>query len=156
RLGHRHAAGGSDAAAAGRGAEADRGRVADHRADAFERHAEHLGDHQRHRGARAADIGVPLGDRDRAVLVDVAGRARLAAGIVPVARGDAAALAGLQWRVEVLASAGRLQRLLVPDIDPGRAVRRLGALLGAVDLAQFERIDAELAGELVDAAFDRE
>src|SRR5204863_10168983 len=40
-------------------------------------------------------------------------------------------------------------------VNPGRTVRRLGAFLGAVDLAQFERIDAELPGELGDAAFDR-
>ncbi len=56
----------------------------------------------------------------------------------------------------MLAGARRLQGLLIADIDPGRTVRRLGALLGAVDLAQFERIDPELAGELINTAFDRE
>src|SRR5258708_23229956 len=99
---------------------------------------------------------MPLGDRDRALLVDVASRARFTAGIVPIARGDAASLAGPERRFEVLAGARCFQRLLIADIDPGRTVRRLGAFLGAVDLAQFKRIDAELAGELVDTAFDRE
>src|SRR4029077_2398125 len=146
RLRHRHTPCKGDAAAAGRGAEADRRRVADYRADILEWNAEDLGHHQRHPGARAADIGVSLGDGDRAVLVDVAGRTRFTAGIVPVARGDAASLAGPERRLEVLAGLGCLQGLLVADIDPGRTVRRLGALLGAVDLAQFERIDAEFAG----------
>ena len=77
RLGHRHAGRESDAAAAGQDAEADRSGVGDDRADLLVRDAEHLGRHHRHRGARAADIGVALDDADGAVLVDVHGGARL-------------------------------------------------------------------------------
>src|SRR5690348_16575700 len=90
RLRYRHATCESDAAAAGRSAEADRGRVTDDGADALERNAEHFGHHQCHRGTRTADIGMALRDGDGAVLVDMAGGARFTAGIVPIARGDAA------------------------------------------------------------------
>ena len=55
----------------------------------------------------------------------------------------------------MLAGVGRLDRLLIADIDPGRAVHRLAAVAGAVDLAHRERVDAELTGEFVDAALDR-
>src|SRR5205814_8695634 len=103
-----------------------------------------------------ADIGVPFSPRDRAVLVDVTGRARFTASIVPVARGDAASLIGPERRLQMFAGLRRLQGLLVADIDPSRTVRRLGALLGAVDLAQFERVDLQLASQLIDTAFDRE
>ena len=99
---------------------------------------------------------MPFGDRDGAVFVDVAGCARFTAGVVPIARGDAAALIGAERRLQVLGRPGGFQRLLIADIDPGRTVRRLGALLGTVDLAQFERLDLQLMRQLVDAAFDRE
>ena len=49
---------------------------------------------------------------------------------------------------------GGLDSLHVTDVVPGRAVRRLGTVFGAVDLAHLERVDAELARQLVDAAFD--
>ena len=48
------------------------------------------------------------------------------------------------------------ERLLIADIDPGRSVRCLGAVLGPVHLAQPQRVDLELARQLVHAAFDRE
>src|SRR5205085_4834315 len=56
----------------------------------------------------------------------------------------------------MLARPGRLERLLVADIDPGRTVRRLGALLGTVDFANFERVDLQGMRQLIDTAFDRE
>ncbi len=51
---------------------------------------------------------------------------------------------------------GRVDGLGITDIDVGRSVRRLGAVPGGVFLAQQQRVDAELAGELVEAAFDAE
>src|SRR6516162_5212297 len=156
RLRHGHAAGESDTAPARRGAKADRRRVADDRTDSFERNAEHLGHHHRHRSARAADVGMALGYRNRAVLVDVAGGTRLSAGIVPVAGGDATALIGAERHAQLRVRFRGLDGLHIADVVPGRAVRRFGAVLGAVDLAHLERVDAELAGQLVDAAFDPE
>src|SRR5215471_164456 len=94
-----------------------------------------------------------LGHRDGAVLVDVASRTRLAAGIVPVAGGDAATLIGAERYTQLGMRLCGFDRLHIADIVPGRAVCRLGAVLGAVDLAHPERIDAEFAGQLVDAAF---
>ena len=47
-LRHRHPASEGNAAAAGRGTEADRGRVADHRPDVLERNAQYLRHHHRH------------------------------------------------------------------------------------------------------------
>src|SRR4249920_355292 len=124
RLRHRHAAGEGNAAATGGGAEPDRGRIANYRPDVLERDVQHLRDHHRHRGARAADIGMAPRDGDRAVLVDVHRRTRFAAGIVPVARGNAASLVGLQRDLHVLAGTRGLQRLLIADIDPRNTVRR--------------------------------
>jgi hypothetical protein len=60
RLRHRHAGGEGDAAAAGQEGEADRAGVGDDRPHPVIGNAEHLGRHHRHRGARAADIGVAL------------------------------------------------------------------------------------------------
>src|SRR5580704_8127594 len=96
------------------------------------------------------------GDRHRAVLVDVAGGTRFTAGVVPVARGNAAPLVGPERHAELRMRLGGLYGLHVADVVPGRAVRRLGTVFGAVDLAHFERVDAELARQLVDAAFDPE
>ena len=50
----------------------------------------------------------------------------------------------------------RLDRLQIADIGPGRAVRRLGAILCRVDLAQLERIDLQLMSQLVEAALRTE
>src|SRR5439155_17395892 len=49
---------------------------------------------------------------------------------------------------------GRVERLLIADIGPGRPVRRLGAFLGGVDLAQTQRFDLQLLRQLVHAALD--
>jgi len=56
----------------------------------------------------------------------------------------------LQMRVVL----GRFEGLHIADIDKGRAMRGLGAVLGRIDLAQSQRVDAQLAGQFVDAAFD--
>ena len=42
----------------------------------------------------------------------------------------------------------------IADVLPGRTVQRLDAVLGRVLLAQRQRIDAELIGQLVEAALD--
>src|SRR6266404_65144 len=97
-----------------------------------------------------------FGHRHGTVLLDMAGRTRFATGIVPVARGDAAALIGPERHVYLRVYLRGLDGLHVPDIVPGRSVRRLGAILGAVDLAHPERVDTELASQFIDAAFDRE
>src|SRR5882672_10056369 len=57
-----------------------------------------LGRHQRHRGARAADVGAARGDDNRAVLVDLYAGARLAAAVEPIARSDAAPLVRAERR----------------------------------------------------------
>src|SRR5215470_17928691 len=49
---------------------------------------------------------------------------------------------------------GGFDGLHVADVVPGRPVRCLGAVLGTVDLPYLERIYAELAGQLVNTAFD--
>src|SRR5438034_4976770 len=51
--------------------------------------SEGLGRHQRHRGARAADVGAAGRDQHGAVGVDLHAGARLAAAVEPIARGDA-------------------------------------------------------------------
>src|SRR5215475_7584683 len=86
----------------------------------------------------------------------MAGSARFTASIVPVARRDAAALIGPEPHTQLRVRFRGLDRFHIADIVPGRAVRGLAAVLGAVDLTYFERVDAELACELVDAAFDPE
>src|SRR5205807_4626283 len=105
-------------------------------------------------GARAADVGVALDHACGAVLVDVDRRRRLAADVEPEARGDAAALIGAERDLHVRVVLGRFGRLLIADIGPGRPVRRLGAFLGGVDLAQAQRFDLQLLRQLVHAALD--
>ncbi len=51
---------------------------------------------------------------------------------------------------------GRGDGFGIADIDVGRPVRRLGAVLGGILLTQLQRVDPQLAGELVEAAFDAE
>src|SRR5262249_27490208 len=79
-----------------------------------------------------------------------------AAGIVPVARRDAAALIGTERHTRLRVGFGGLDRLHVADVVPSRAVRRFGAVFGTVDFAHFERVDAEFVRQLVHAAFDPE
>jgi hypothetical protein len=66
---------------------ADRRGVGDDRADLIVVDSQGLGRHQRHRGARAADIDAAAGDDDGAILVDLNGGARFAAAVEPIRRG---------------------------------------------------------------------
>ena len=60
-----------------------------------------------------------------------------AAGVVPVTRSDAAALVGPELGLQMRMGAGGFERLLKADVGPGHPVRRLPAILGAVDLAHL-------------------
>ncbi len=153
-LGRRHAGRERDATAAGQERKTDRAGVGDDRTDLFDRYAEDLGRHHRHRGARAADVRVADRDDRSAVLVDVAGRTRLAADVEPEARRDAAALVGPELFLQVWMVLGRFDRRGIADILPGRAVQCLDAVLGRILFAQCQRVDAELVGQFIEAALD--
>ena len=105
---------------------------------------------------RAADVGMAGHHHDVAVLGDVDLRARFAAGIEPVA---ARRRRGPGWARAATCSArwpAPGARLLVADHREDRAVRGLGALLGGILQAQLDRIHAELLGQLIHHALDRE
>ena len=103
RLDHRHAGGEGDAAAAGQIAVADRCRC--RRPSARTRsigHAQLLGRHHRHRGARAADVGDCRSTTDgAAVVVDVTAAVDCAADVEPEAGADAASLVRAERRLVV-------------------------------------------------------
>ena len=80
-LDHGHAGGESDARAAGEMRIADRRGVGDDRAYPVIVDPQRLGRHNRHRGARAADVEAAGRDDDRAVLVDMHGGAQFAAAV---------------------------------------------------------------------------
>ena len=81
---------------------------------------------------------------------------RLAADVEPEAGGDAATLVLAQWRAPVRMRLGGLQRLDHADRPELRPVGGFRALLGRVLEAQLDRVHADLAGDLVDHALDRE
>ena len=92
RLDHRHAGRVAHAAAAGDVGVPGRVRIGDRRTDALHRDAELLGNHQRLRDTRAADVGVAGEHRGAAVAVERDRRARVHAGVEPEAAGHAASL----------------------------------------------------------------
>ena len=124
RLRHRHAGSEGDAAAAGQEGEADRGGVGDDRPHLLDRDAEHFGRHHRHRGARAADIGIAR-HRPRVPSSSMCTAAlELAADVEPEARGDAAPLVRPELASCSADGSRRLERLDIADIAGGSARRR--------------------------------
>src|SRR5205823_7830556 len=97
-----------------------------------------------------------LDDSHRTVLIHVTGRARLAADVEPEARGDATALVLAELYFQVRMVLRYFDGLQIADIGPGRPVRRLGAVLGGVHLAQTHRVDVQLASQLIHAALSAE
>src|SRR6185312_13668525 len=71
--------------------------------------------------ARAADVGMPRGDDDVAVLGDVDLRRGFAAGVEPEAGGDAPALMLAELRLVVIAVLGGFDGLDIADAREGRA-----------------------------------
>ena len=135
---------------------AKRARVGDDAAHFLIRNAELLGRHQAHGGARAADIDRADGDDRGAVEIDVDRRAGLAAEIEPESAGHAASLVLLERRLHMRMVLRRFECRADADRPIGRPIGRLGALLGGVLDAEIDRIHADLLGDLVDDAFDRE
>ena len=152
-LHHRHAGGEGGAAAAGDVAKASALGVAHMGLDLLVRNAQRLRRHQRHAGARAADVRAALHHGDHAVLGDAHFRARLHADVEPEAHRHAAPGAfgnGLQVVRMLL---GGAQAFLQADGRERGPVRRLRAFVGGVLEAQVDGIHRELAGEFVDGAF---
>jgi hypothetical protein len=102
----------------------------------------------------ARDDRVARGHDDVAVLGNVHLSTRFAAGVEPEARGDAAALILAERCLVVLRVLRSFDRLEIADARIDRAVRRLGALLGAVNPPELERVDLQRLGELVEHALD--
>src|SRR5271169_4710516 len=130
--------------------------VGDNRAHLVVVDSQRLGRHDRHRGARAADVGAAGRDDDRTVLVDVHGGARFAATVEPIAGGDAAPL--------VLAERRRIARMVEQRLDGVgiSVVRKLGAgehlgpLFGGVLEPQLQRVHADLLRQNIEHALHRE
>ena len=144
------------AAAVGHVVMAERAGVGDDRLHLRVGDAQLLGDAQRQRGARAADIDRADGERHRAVDADIDVGAGLAAEVEPEAAGHAAALVGAERGTHVRMVLGGFQRRSDADRSVDRAIGRLGALLRRVLDAEGDRVHAELLGDLVHHAFDRE
>ncbi len=98
-------------------------------------------------GVPTATIAVPSSLMWQAAL-------ELATNVEPEPRGDAAALIGPERLFHVRMALGGFDGRGIADILPSRAVQRFDTVRGRVFLAQGQRIDAELVGELIEAALD--
>ena len=153
---HRYAAGVGHARAAGDVGVGYRGGVADRGADMVVRNAQRFRRHDRHRGARAADVRAAGGSGDRAVGVDVDRRARLAGAVEPIARRHAAALVRPERRLVAWMVEDRLHGLAVPFVRHGIAGDHRVAGMDRVLGAERRRLDTYFLGQNVDRAFHRE
>src|SRR5262249_17808454 len=154
---HDHHAGRERGAAPRRNTvEAERVGIGHDGADLVDRDAEFLRRHHADRDARARDIAGAEDQRHRAVDRDVERAGGLATAVEPEARRDAAALAGWQRRIVMVAGLGSLQRLDEADRPESLAIDGLVAFGRCVLEAEVDRVHADLAGQLVEYAFDPE
>ena len=145
-----HPGGHGNATTRGDRVEPDTLRVDDLRVHVFHRNAKSLGELLGETRARAADIGTPLDEVDRAVRVDMHRDARPTANVEPESEAKSpAAVGAFERAVPVWARLQSVEDFDTADAWVYKPIDALRALLGRVLEAKFKRIHAEFTGDVV-------
>ena len=100
--------------------------------------------------------GCPVGDRHRAVLVDVHLRTRLAADVEPEPAGDSASPAAMLRRGVVRMGLGGVQRFFEANPSERRPIRCPRAFPSGVPETERDGVDTEFPSQFVDDGLDAE
>ena len=137
-------------AAAGHGGEADRVSVDHLWEDVLGRYTQHFGSLHRNGGPRTPDIGRALHQMHGAVRVDIQGAAGFETHVEPEAKRHAASAVRSPERGAVVRMVpDRFQHLRAADAAELGAVRAARPFPGSIAEPELDRVEAELAGDLV-------